>query len=390
MTAEAAALADLLDRERETLLAEWRQKVRELPSARHLDVPTLNDDVPKLLDELAEALRKPQPTEGDRQDVKRASVQHGSQRADDGYDIGEVVAEYSMLRACIHTLALIHGVALRDAQIHTLNNMLDQAIGIAVQTFAVECELAEKRRREEHLAFIAHDLRTPLQAVALAARVLEKNGLPDDERRRMSELLKRNLRQLTSLVESVLEANSNALSDQRGEPEKRTLQLWPLVEELVGDLQPTADHSVTRIVNQVPAELLIHADAAMLRRILQNLIRNAVSGAPRGQVSIGAQMVESDGGVWCWIEDDGAGLAAERALEAFEAPPAEGVADDPSVPSAGVGLVVVKTFIEAHGGSIDVGVRGNQSNRSNGGEDGNGNHRTSTSVRFWLPKKGEG
>ncbi|MEO8248317.1 MAG: sensor histidine kinase [Burkholderiales bacterium] len=374
MSAEAVALADLLDSERETLLAEWRQKVRALPDARHLSVPTLNDDVPKLLDELAEALRHPKPTEGDKQDVKRASVQHGAQRVSDGYDIGEVVAEYSMLRACIHTLALIHGVPLRDGQIHTLNNMLDHAIGIAVQTFVVECELAEKRRREKHLAFIAHDLRTPLHAVALAARVLEQNGLLDDQRRRMIDLLKRNVRQISSLVDSVLEAQSSDMSDQRGEPEKRTLQLWPLVEELVSDLQPTADHSATRLANEVPDDLLIHADAAMLRRIFQNLIRNAVAAAPRGHVRIGARMVEVGGGVSCWIQDDGAGLSAERVGKALDAPPADG-ADDESSPRDGVGIAIVKAFVEAHGGSIEIDVSSSD--------------HAGSSVRFWLPNRDE-
>ena len=384
MTAEAAALAALIERERETLLTEWRQKVRALPDARHLDVPTLNDDVPKLLDELAAALRHPSqgPTTS-KPGARKASVEHGAQRAEVGYDIGEVVAEYSMLRGCIHTLALIHGIPLRDGQVHTLNNMVDRAIGIAVQTFAVECELAEKRRHEQHLAFIAHDLRTPLHAVVLATRVLEQNDLPEAERRRMIDLLKRNARQLSQLVESVLEANSSDMSDQRGKPEHRTLQLWPLVEELVGDLQPTADHSVTRIINEVPPDLLVHADAAMLRRIFQNLIRNAIGSAPRGHVRIGARMHEGNGGVSCWISDDGEGLSAERVRQALDTLSAEAArqaareaAREEEAPSqTGQGLSIVKAFIEAHGGRIEVELAGN------------GPKAAGSTVRFWLPAK---
>jgi two-component system, OmpR family, phosphate regulon sensor histidine kinase PhoR len=49
-------LAGLIKRGRGGLLARWRQQVRQLPSAKHLDVPTLNDHVPGLLDELASAL----------------------------------------------------------------------------------------------------------------------------------------------------------------------------------------------------------------------------------------------------------------------------------------------------------------------------------------------
>jgi len=49
-------LSELVKQEREVLLARWRQQLRELPSARSLDVPTLNDHIPALLDELAAAL----------------------------------------------------------------------------------------------------------------------------------------------------------------------------------------------------------------------------------------------------------------------------------------------------------------------------------------------
>ena len=51
------ALADVIDRDREVLLLQWRQQIRALPSARHLDVPTLNDHVPGLLEDLVGALK---------------------------------------------------------------------------------------------------------------------------------------------------------------------------------------------------------------------------------------------------------------------------------------------------------------------------------------------
>jgi His Kinase A (phosphoacceptor) domain. len=55
-----------------------------------------------------------------------------------------------------------------------MNDVLDRAIGLAVQTYATERTLELQKRREEYLAFVAHDLRTPLNAVAVAASVLEE------------------------------------------------------------------------------------------------------------------------------------------------------------------------------------------------------------------------
>jgi hypothetical protein len=67
-------LAALIKQERSALLSNWRQQVRQLPSARHLDVPTLNDHLPGLIDELAAALRK-SPTSRFRKHSAKAARQ---------------------------------------------------------------------------------------------------------------------------------------------------------------------------------------------------------------------------------------------------------------------------------------------------------------------------
>ena len=58
------------------------------------------------------------------------------QRVKDGYDIEEVVAEYNILRGCIHDLAQANGLTLQGEPFHILNRVLDGAIGLAVKTFA--------------------------------------------------------------------------------------------------------------------------------------------------------------------------------------------------------------------------------------------------------------
>src|SRR6266508_1075364 len=94
-------------------------------------------------------------------------------RHQDRCDIVEVVAEYNILRGCIYDLAENHGLSLQGRAFHILNRVLDEAIGLAVQTFATQRALEVQRRREEYLAFVAHDLRNPLNAISLAARVLQ-------------------------------------------------------------------------------------------------------------------------------------------------------------------------------------------------------------------------
>jgi len=203
-------LAALITQERDALLSRWRQQVRELPSARHLDIPTLNDHIPVLLDELADAfLSKSDQTIPEALSDGSPSA-HGLQRLQDAFDIEEVVAEYNVLRGCVHDLADENGLNLQGKSFHIINRVFDQAIGLALQTYATQRALEVQRRREEYLAFVAHDLRTPLSAISLAGRVLEQM-LPKGgtgEPAQMLKALRRSVQQLEGLVSKVLDENT--------------------------------------------------------------------------------------------------------------------------------------------------------------------------------------
>ena len=171
-----AKLAALIQSERETLLSRWREQVRKLPSAQNLDTPTLNDQVPALLDELSTALRMVADQSIVQAVLEGSSPAHGMERYQSGFDIAEVVAEYNILRGCIHDLAESNGIAIEGQAFHILNRVFDEAIGLAVQTFATQQALEQQQRRDEYLAFITHDLRTPLNAIAIAARALDSSA----------------------------------------------------------------------------------------------------------------------------------------------------------------------------------------------------------------------
>ena len=166
-------LAQLVRRERDNLLASWRQQVRQLPSARNLDIPVLNDHIPALLDELVVALQSDFSQTIPEALLESSPPVHGLQRLQEAFDIQEVVAEYNILRGCIHDFAENNGMNLQGQPFHVINRVLDHAIGLALQTYATQQALQVQKRREEYLAFVAHDLRTPLNAISLATRVLE-------------------------------------------------------------------------------------------------------------------------------------------------------------------------------------------------------------------------
>jgi len=103
---EVEKLARLIQENREAVLADWREKVRQLPSAKDLDTPVLNDHVPALLDELAAALIINAPDQTMESASRQAGPRiHGVQRFEVGFNIAEVVAEYGLLREVIKSFA---------------------------------------------------------------------------------------------------------------------------------------------------------------------------------------------------------------------------------------------------------------------------------------------
>jgi len=346
-------LAGLIKQERQTLLSQWRIQVRELASARHLDIPTLNDHMPSLLDELATELKLNSELTIPEVLLEDSPPVHGLQRLQEAFDIAEVVAEYNILRGCLHDLATENGINLQGQPFHVINRVFDHAIGLALETYATQQALEVKQRRAEYLAFVAHDLRTPLFAISLTGRVLEqslpKRGYGEDAAQ-MLKSLRRSVQQLEGLVQKVLEENTHLEADKGIHLERRLFDLWPLVERLRDDFALVAESAGTQIINRVPDDLVVYADASVLQRILQNLVTNAVKYTPNGVVTIGAKVVVDDHSVACWVSDNGKGIPEDMQEKIFDKGETDAERDD----GTGLGLAIVQTFTEAHGGSVTV------------------------------------
>ena len=367
---ELNKLATLIRHDRDLVMARWRQQVRELPSARTLDVTALNDHIPHLLDELAAALQAKSDQTIPGALAQSSPTIHGHQRLQDGFDIEEVVAEYNVLRGCIHTLADDHALNLPGQPLHSINLVFDHAIGLALQTYSTERAREVQQRREDYLAFVAHDLRTPLNAISMAesvlSMILEEQGLGEDAASMLSAL-RRNVKQLEHLIAKVLEENAHLQTDAGMKLVRREFDLWSLVQSLIHDLHPVANTASTKMLNKVPDGLFVYADASLLRRLLQNLMANALKYTPGGQIVIGAQELTAQGVIECRVSDNGAGIPPDFLDQIFE----KGETDPEEPGGMGLGLAIVKTVTEAHGGKVTV-----ESMEGRG-----------TTFRFTLPTK---
>jgi two-component system, OmpR family, phosphate regulon sensor histidine kinase PhoR len=346
-------LAELIRRERESLLEQWRRDVRHIPGAKGLDTPTLNDHIPDLLEELATTLQTEQDEATVEPHMKLNPKAHGLQRLQDGFDIVEVVAEYNALRNALQDLAELNGLVLQGSAGHIVNRVLDEAIGAAVDAYARQQATELQQRRHEHLSFVAHDLRTPIVAISIASEILERNLTADakgEENSLMLSALQRNVKRLDGLVTKVIQEEKNLDMDAALQVECREFDLWPIVHDLIRSLTPIAEAAGTELRNRVSIRLVVSGDAGLLTRVFQNLISNAIDYTPQGEVVIEAKEMDAQGGVECSVRDNGAGIAEDFIGKVFD----ESETDPQKKGGLGLGLAIVKQIVEAHGGEITV------------------------------------
>lgn len=340
-------LVSLIKDQRADLLARWRQQVRQLPAAANLDTPTINDQVPELLDSLAESLKPANETT----ETNAISAEHGLLRWQAGFDVTEVVAEYNILRQCLQDAAEQIGITLSGKSLHIINDVFDTAIGQAVKAFETMMTIELQHRHDEHLAFLLHDLRTPLEALSLATTLLERS-LPDETRdstvNSALSVMRGNINRLTRRVRQVLSTASGLGRSFR--PEFGLLNLHTQVEKVVRDLEPLARSVGTTVLNQVGDDAEVYSDELLISQIFENLLSNALKFTSKGTIEIGARPI-SDDQIECWVKDSGQGIPPEqidRIFERFE------TASEPGQSGMGLGLAIVKEVIELHKGEIRV------------------------------------
>jgi signal transduction histidine kinase len=343
-------LGELIESHQNELLSDWHCKVALLPGAEQLDGPTITDHIPQLLTELSENLKS------DRSEASliQSPAEHGVQRWRVGFDITEVVAEYGILRTCLDHLAEKHSLPVTHQASRVVNTVFDNAVTQATKAYATHMTVELQKRREEHLSFVIHDLRTPLQAVSLATTMLERS-LPDDSKTELFEtslsMLRRNIGRLDALIKRVLQDEANVHLADSPKVEKRECDLWSLAESTIQDLYPIATDSRTSLINEIPPDMTIFADARLLGQVFQNLLSNAIKFTPNGKIIVGAHRRDSDGIVQCWVKDTGAGIDSERLNKIFEKLETD---QQPEKRGVGLGLAIVKQIVELHGGTITV------------------------------------
>jgi signal transduction histidine kinase len=202
---------------------------------------------------------------------------------------------------------------------------------------------------ETLLAVLAHDIRSPLHTLGLSCELLASRiDASDASAARQLEIIQYTIRQIDRLVVDVL--TMAALRHREGMQGLKGCAVRPVLREAVADHRALAEANGVALTLHMPeteCEALIHRPS--LLRVLSNLLSNAVRFTPSGRVEVRAEQLEREFRVV--VRDTGRGIAPERLKDVFQGAPLH---DDDQCRSGGLGLYIVKSIVDAYGGSVSA------------------------------------
>jgi signal transduction histidine kinase len=330
----------MLRTRRDAVARRWIERVHaQLPSEHALSEEEILDSLHFFLDEVIAALEGEVPLRPAGSSVAQA---HGAQRQILQRDIADVVREYGLLfEAVVDECRVCGSGPFEPEEYARLAGCLTRGAAEAVHEFAELRGLELRRQSWEHFAFLAHEIRGPLQTARISAQLVRSGPLGG----RATEVLDRSLAQLSETIDQALIHARMRGIDAGAALHAEPLDLAPLLAQLVDDARPDAEARQISMTLETVRPLPITGDARVLRSALGNLIRNAVKFTRTGgRVAVRARerIVE--------IEDQCGGLREgdeKRIFDAFRQ------ANEDRT-GFGLGLAIARQGIEAHGGILAV------------------------------------
>jgi signal transduction histidine kinase len=356
-------LSDFILTNREAILAEWQAFAKTCsPASASMGITALSDHASEMLTVIAEDLKTPQddleqsekskgnaPTPDTSE--KTAAEKHGTGRAESGFTMEEMVAEYRALRASVIRLwTKDHGeVTQTDLDDLTrFNEAVDQALSESTTRFTGDLDAS----KEMFLAMLGHDLRTPIGAVMTSAKfMLETKELAEPHLTLTTRIVSSSTR-MNQMVGALLDFTRSRLGG--GIPiAPAAMNMGKVVHDVVNEISAAQP---TRAI-QVDARGALKGewDCARITQVLTNLIGNALEhGSDRTAVNVDVSGDEKE--VAVAIHNRGAAIPEDQLDGIFNAMKRQGMAGKSDGPSAnlGLGLYIADQIVRAHKGRIDV------------------------------------
>jgi len=244
-----------------------------------------------------------------------------------------------------------HGIALEMAS--NLSAVAIENVRL-IETEArarAEAETAN-RMKDEFLSVLSHELRTPLNAMLGWVRILRSGNVDPDRAVKALEIIERNTRQQSSLIEDLLDVSRIISGKMRIETE--LIDFVPAMEQAAENVRPLAvAKGVEFEVKTAGEPLYLNGDVVRLQQVITNLLQNAIKfTSSGGKVELdwrrGTDSVEID------VTDTGIGIEKDFLPMIFDRFSQADASTRRNNTGLGLGLTIVSTIVEMHGGSTSV------------------------------------
>lgn len=238
---------------------------------------------------------------------------------------------------------------------------VDDGIAVLIRDITDRREAEAKlhdadQRKDEFLAMLAHELRNPLAPIGAAAELLQLVKLDDERVKKTSAVIGRQVKHMTGLIDDLLDVSR--VTQGLIELDNGVIDIHQVVSEAVEQVSPlirSRGHELTLRLS--PQTALVHGDQKRLVQVLANILNNAAKyTAEGGHLVLCTSVRESD--VLIEVIDNGIGMTADMTKRAFDLFAQAERTSDRSSGGLGIGLALVRSLVELHGGTISCDSNG--------------------------------
>lgn len=358
-------LADFILSNVEPILAEWEVFARSIGAGEYLDQVALRDHGEQILRATARDMKTTQtPLERDRKSkgethhgqgsdaLDGASDMHALDRLGLGFDLVEVMSEYRALRASVLRLWDESSPEPHPSDMEDLtrfNESVDQSLAKAVASYTQRVNQA----RDMFLAILSHDLRSPLNAIAMRAHVVRHIDHDPDEARECSDQIAQSVSVMERMISDLLDYTRTRLG--AGMPvSPAPFDLERLGRELFDEFR--AWNPARKIRFHAAGNLNGCWDSDRVRQAISNLLGNALQhGAEDFPVTLSLR--GDDAEVFIQVHNGGEPIPQGELSRIFDPLIRGSSAQHPAKNrpgSIGMGLYIAREVVKSHGGRIEV------------------------------------
>jgi signal transduction histidine kinase len=242
--------------------------------------------------------------------------------------------------------------ALREREERRQRELAEQRLRQLAEENARLYEQARKANhlKDEFIAMISHELRTPMTSILGWTRLLKLGGLKSEEYESALDAVEKSATVQARLIDDLLDVSRIATG--KLELQFATVDLTEVVLTTVEALRiPAAGKQIAIDARAAGDRCIVRGDRSRLQQVVSNLLQNAIKFTPEGG-SISVSTSAGDGRVEVSVSDTGRGIRADALDEIFEPFRQDGAASAEGQHGLGLGLSIVRHIVERHGGSV--------------------------------------